>query len=49
MIRIITDQGTYDVPGTAKDVDYEKNLKIIRNGQVTCVFRSWIHWIEIED
>ena len=49
MIRVITTEGQYDVPGKAKEVDYEKALTITRNGQVTSVFRSWIHWFELTE
>ena len=49
MIRIITDQGQYDVPGTAEDVDFEKALKVTRDGKVVGIFRRWNHWFEITE
>lgn len=49
MIRVITDQGEYNVAGTAKDVDCEKALKVTIDGQITCTFRRWNHWYEITD
>lgn len=49
MIRIITTEGTFDVPGTAKDLDTAGNLKIRRDGHTVAEFRRWIHWLEITD
>lgn len=49
MIRVISELGTFDVEGTAKEVNCEKELIITRNGQVTANFRRWLHWYEIND
>lgn len=49
MVRIITAEGAFDIPGTAADVDTAGNLKVRRKGQVVAEFRRWIHWHEITE
>jgi len=46
MIRIITEQGEYEVEGTAKDVHTDKYLTITRNNQTIATFKRWLHWLE---
>lgn len=46
MIRIITEQGEYEVEGTAKDVHTDKYLTITRNNRTIATFKRWLHWLE---
>lgn len=49
MIRINTAEGTFNVPGAAKDVTTTSGLKIHNKGDVVAEFQRWNHWIEIPD
>lgn len=50
MIKVVTAEGTFTVPGTAKEVDTNAGaLKVTRDGKQIAHFRRWIHWMEIED
>ena len=46
MLNIITEQGEYEIEGTANDVHTDKYLTITRNGQTVATFKRWLHWFE---
>lgn len=47
MIQVVTTEGTFTIPGTAKDVNTENGaLKITRDGNTIAHFRRWLHWLE---
>jgi len=50
MIRVITTDETFNIPGTATDVDTSAgDLKVSRDGQVIAQFRRWLSWHEADE
>lgn len=50
MIRIITTEGTFEIPANVQDVETSPTgLKVLRQGTVIAQFRKWQHWHEITD